>query len=152
LATRGHIPHNMFMELDEAAPDVTLPMDRPLFSPPFRADLSNSIVIEGDQNFVADALFDQVYVDKERLAANVRWALQTHAQISLEDLVAMRPLEQGLAEVVAYLSLAAEMNTAIIDDHGKQTLCWTDGMGNRRQVTLPLIIFSRMPRAGPLLT
>ena len=49
-------------------------------------------------------------------------------QISLADLVKSFPLEQGLAELVAYLSLATEDDAAVIDDGQKQEL----SLGGRR--------------------
>jgi hypothetical protein len=68
--------------------------------------------------------------------------LQTRHQISLADLVKSFPLEQGLAELVAYLSLATEDDAAVIDDQNKQELSWVDSEGKRRRATLPLVIFS----------
>jgi len=56
-------------------------------------------------------------------------------------------LEKGLAELVAYLSLASEDDAAIIDDRQKQTLRWRDAEGLERQATLPLVIFTRRVRA-----
>ena len=52
------------------------------------------------------------------------------------------PLEQGLAELVAYLSLATEDDAAVIDDGQKQELSWVDAEGTRRSATLPLVIFT----------
>jgi hypothetical protein len=68
--------------------------------------------------------------------------LQTRHQISLADLVKSFPLEQGLAELVAYLSLATEDDRAVIDDRHKQELSWVDSAGTRRRATLPLVVFS----------
>jgi Protein of unknown function (DUF3375) len=143
LAVRKNLPEGQILGLDEPAPTIDLTMDRPLFSPPFKLVLSEQAVIEGDHDIPADVLFEQVYVDKMRLAAHVRRALQTRSQISLAELVADWPLEHGLAELVAYLSLAAETHTAIIDDSDKQMVSWTDAAGISRQATLPLVIFSR---------
>jgi hypothetical protein len=64
----------------------------------------------------AARLFDQVYVDKGCLLGHIRQALQTRHQISLADLVKEWPLEHGLAELVAYLSLAADGDAAVIDE------------------------------------
>jgi hypothetical protein len=100
-------------------------------------------LLEGNGDVPFDALFEQVYVDKARLAANIRRALQADGQISLADLAAAHPLEEGLAELVTYLSLATESRNAVIDDGHKQTLAWTDKAGKRREATLPLVIFSR---------
>jgi hypothetical protein len=90
-----------------------------------------------------DALFGQIYVDKARLAALVRKELQTRGQISLAEMIAAYPLEHGLAELVAYLSLAADDETSIIDDAQRQTLVWHEEQGHARQATLPLVIFCR---------
>ena len=117
-------------------------MERPLYSPPFKAKFAPAPVVEGDQDLAADALFDQIYVDKTRLMAQIRRALQTRHQVSLADLVKSFPLEQGLAELVAYLSLATEDDAAVIDDQNKQELSWVDSEGTRRRATLPLVIFS----------
>lgn len=143
LAVRRKLPDGPFMELDEAAPAIDLSMDRPLFRPPFRPSLAEQIVLEGTQDLPADALFEQTYVDKLRLAGHIRRMLQTRTQVSLAELVEEAPLEHGLAEVVAYLSIAADSEAAVIDDKYKQTLFWTDENGNRRQATLPLVIFNR---------
>ena len=68
--------------------------------------------------------------------AQIRWALQTRHQISLADLVEHFPLEQGLAELVAYLSLAADDDiTSLlhIDDAASaavQSLTWPTGAVN----------------------
>jgi flagellar motility protein MotE (MotC chaperone) len=143
LAVRSQAPNKLFMELDECAPSLDLTMERPLFSPPFRPVLPDQALVAGDQGFAADALFEQVYVDKALLDAHIRWALQTRPQVSLAELVECRPLKNGLAELVAYMSLAAERRTAVIEDAGKQTIYWTDDAGIQRQATVPLIVFTR---------
>jgi len=142
LAVRDNAPAEIFMELNEPAPTIDLAMERPLFAPPFKPRFTGEAVADGDQALAADALFDQVFVDKTRLMAQIRWALQTRHQISLADLVEHFPLEQGLAELVAYLSLAADDDTAVIDDQHKQELSWIDSTGTRRQATLPLVVFN----------
>ena len=109
--------------------------------------LDGRITSGGDEEVPADALFGQIYVDKGRLKARIRQALQTRAQISLSELVAAEPLEHGLAELIAYLSLAADDARAVIDDQHKQTIEWTDKDGHRRQATLPLVIFGRLQPA-----
>lgn len=144
LAVRDRIPDAaFFMALDEPAPDIDLGLERPLYAPPFKPRFSTEALVEGDADISADALFDQVYVDKRRLGMHIRRALQTRSQISLAELVDVHPIEQGLAELIAYLSLAAEDRLALIDDTNTQTLVWTDSDGQRRQATLPLVIFNQ---------
>ena len=143
LAVRGRVPPGEFIQMDDSGPDLDLTMDRPLFNPPFKPDFTTEPVGDGDQAFEAAALYEQVYVDKNLLEAHIRWALQTRQQISLQDLVEHRPLEHGLAELVSYMSLAAERRNAVIDDSVKQTICWPDKSGAQRQATMPLVIFIR---------
>ena len=143
LALRDHAPEGPFMFLDEPAPTIELAMERPLFSPPQRPFISARVLLAGEQEIPTDALYEQVYVDKARLLSQIRRALQGQPQVSLGDLVEAHPLEHGLAELVAYLSLASGDRRAVIDDARRQTLEWTDAAGKRRQASLPLVIFGR---------
>jgi hypothetical protein len=90
-----------------------------------------------------DALFGQIYVDKQLLAQRIRQSLQTRSQISLSDLVARYPVERGLAELVTYFSIAADDDASIIDDSQHQTITWTDDAGLLRQAIFPAVIFCR---------
>ncbi len=149
LDIRNRPPEKTFMEFDEAGPDIDLALERPLFSPPFRPQLVDQVAMAGNEDISADALFDQVYVDKARLLANIRRALQTRRQVTLADLVEIQPLEHGLAELIAYLSLAAEDRAAVINDDLTQELRWIDARGTVRRAALPQVIFQR-PGATPL--
>jgi hypothetical protein len=143
LVVREQPPGDPFMALDDTAPQVELVMDRPLFSPPFKPRIAQQVVEAESDGIDAEALFEQVYVDKLRLAANVRKSLQRRDQVPLSDVLAEHPLEQGLAELVAYLSLAADQPDAVIDDAHRETVRWTDASGVERQATMPTVIFVR---------
>jgi hypothetical protein len=143
LALRNQPPEGVIMHLDEPAPEIALSMDRPLFAPPLRPKIAEQVVLAGDERLSADALFDQVYVDKTRLRAHIRQALQDRAQISLGEVVETHPLEQGLAELVSYLSVAADHPHALIDDGETQRFTWVDGSGSARTASLPLVVFAR---------
>ena len=82
-------------------------------------------------------------MDKTRLESQIRWALQTRPQVTLAEIVGRFPLDRGLAELLAYLSLAVESDGAVIDDQHKQELFWTDASGTPRRATMPLVIFTR---------
>ena len=143
LAIRLSPPEGAFMELDDVSPEIELAMDRPLFSPPFKARLVSRVLSEGEDDSRADALYDQVFVDKARLATQVRRLLQTRPQVSLAEIIAEHPLDLGLAELVAYLTLASEDRRALIDETRSETLAWTDDRGVARTAILPLVVFSR---------
>lgn len=142
LAVRGAIDEPGFCDIDAAAPSVALPMDRTLFAPPFKPTILHSAIDEPGTKIPSDALFEQVHVDRGRLASNIRRALQQRKQITLAALVADFPLQQGLAELATYLSLATQELPGVMDDTQQETIIWTDADGRARQATLPLLIFN----------
>lgn len=143
LAVRAMPPDGALLTLDHPAPKVEVPMDRPLFTPPVRPCITQHTLTEGGEEVSADLLFEQFYVDKERLRACLRQALQTRGQISLAELLDAHPLEQGLAELVAWLSLATGDGCGVIDEDRPQTVTWTDRHGHTRTATLPTVVFMR---------
>lgn len=116
--------------MDATSIDVNLPTERPLYRPQRQEPLASEGVTAGVADFDASALFTQVHVDPERLSRTVRDALRRRSQVSLAQLVEENPLEQGLAELVTYLSLddprfAVVHDPAhtdevrwVVDDHG----------------------------------
>ena len=51
------------------------------------------------------ALFNQTHVDATRLSANIRSVVPRRSSAWLRDIVDVCPIEQGAAEIVAYLAL-----------------------------------------------
>jgi hypothetical protein len=105
--------------------------------------LLSATIVAGDEDLDAAALYAQFIVDKAALAQHVRQSLQQRTQVTLVELVKARPLQQGLAELVAYLSLAAEPGQAVIDDTLEDHVDWTAQGGQRKSARLPRVIFSR---------
>ena len=144
LALRESLPKNTdFMEIDDVSASIELPMERPLFSMLVKPVITDKILVDDDTQISADALFGQVVVDKARLAAKLRHALQTRQQITLEELLAEFPLEHGLAELVTYLTLASENSKALFDDVNYDVVRWVDDSGASRSASLPRVIFNR---------
>jgi hypothetical protein len=142
IEVRSVAPEGTFSEISDTAPAVELPFERPLFRPALKPKIVSSVVA-GEGDISTEALFDQVYVDRARLQAHIRRALQARAQISLAGLVAIHPLEQGLAELVTYLALASEDARAMVDESSSETFEWMGADGRPRRATLPLVIFGR---------
>ncbi len=135
-------------EIDGTAPALVLPMERPLYTPGTTTPI-NSRVETGDEDVDPSALFEQVYVDRARLAIGVRRALQQRSQIGLAQLVHDKPLEHGLAELVGYLSLSDDSFHVVFDDAAQDQLSWSDPDGAQRVATLPRVTFVRTePGAG----
>ncbi len=143
LAVRADPPGGNLMPLDEPAPRIGLAMDRPLFTPPEKTPIEvDGLDVDMDLASL-DALFATSHVDKARLMQAVRRLLQSRSQVSLQDLVETQPLEQGLAELIAYLSLAADDPDALIDDGRRVAIAWIDDAGANRRAFMPAVIFKR---------
>lgn len=143
LAARGRIEEREFLAIDEPSPALGLPMDRALFSPPFKSRFIGPLGWdEEEEGEGANALFSQDHVDQVRLVSNIRRALQTRRQVSLGVLTREHPVQQGLAELAAYIKLATHDMRAAIDDEQSETIAWTDELGRSREATVPLIIYA----------
>ncbi len=93
VALRNTGTDGVVMTLDDSAPSIELPLERPLFTVPHKPRIADGIVSEGaDDDIAADALFDQVHVDKAELRARIRKMLQSRTQISLGEQIACRLL------------------------------------------------------------
>lgn len=146
LKLRETPPTGVIAEIDALSPSVELPLERRLFAPPFVAKVSAELVEAGEEDVDASALFDQVVVDPERLRRNIHSLLDEHDQISLADVVAQHPLEQGLAELVTYFSLPSEDLLAAVEEGMKESIEWQDERGVSRVAKIPLVLFTRKAR------
>ena len=133
------------MELDEASARFELPMERRLFSPPSRAKIDMGRIEVGTADFDARLLLDQIRIDKGRLKRHVKMALKSRKQVTLSELVALQPLEQGLAELLAYLQLGEDGLRLLEDPSTMDTIAWagidSEGKPVRREAQMPRVIF-----------
>src|SRR5690606_36406668 len=63
MAVRDVAPSGSFMQIDDTAADVALPMERPLHTLPIKPLISSSKLDVGDADIDATALFSQFTVD-----------------------------------------------------------------------------------------
>jgi Protein of unknown function (DUF3375) len=142
LALRDRPADGLTYELDSPVPQIVLPMERPLYRPKGRQPLDSS-VDTGTPDIDVSRLFEQVYVDPARLTDAVRGALRRTAQVSLPEVLAARPLEQGLAELVTYLSLRDPAFDVVFDEEQRHLVDWHDPDGRQRAAWLPAVSFVR---------
>ena len=142
--------HASFMALDEAAATISLPMERPLYSPPGKLRIASIRLEAGDETLDSSVLYSQVVVDKPAIARHIHQSLQDKSQVSLHELCQSRPLQQGLAELVAYLELGEEGGhghrfTIVIDTSIEDSIRWQGvtetGAAVTRCARLPRIIY-----------
>jgi hypothetical protein len=135
------------MEIDTASVEVCLPFERPLYSPQRQTMVNSAEVTLGEPTFDASVLYEQVHVDLDELSRTVRASLLDHDQVGLTDLVERRPLEQGLAELVGYLSLTDPSYAVIFDESRRERIRWEAGEVQRSADT-PAVSFVRSGDAG----
>lgn len=143
LEVREHPPRSLALGLDATSPTIELPLERPLYAPPIKPRIQTHRLAPGDAEFDREALFNQLFVDRDELRGHIRRALQTRTQIDLQTLIHEQPLTLGLAELVSYLAIAAEDGHAVIDESQAQEITWTGTDGIERRARLPSVIFSR---------
>lgn len=143
ISIRDTIPKGAFMPLDDASAEITLPMERPMFSPPAKNAITAVVENALGEEVDTDALFNQVYVDSAILLSNINQQLQTRDQVTLQQLINHYPLQQGLAELVAYLALAGDNPAVVFDEAAEEKIEWQDTKGVFRTATLPRVIFNR---------
>jgi hypothetical protein len=86
-------------------------------------------------------------IDRAHLVRHIRHALQDSSQVTLRELTEMHPLQHGLAELVAYLQLAGDTFTTVIEEDAVETIVWNhagrDGQEYAKRAHLPRVIFVR---------
>lgn len=115
-------PPDVGLEVDDPGIDISLPFERPLYSPPPAAEVESLIPPAEDADLEADVLFSQTFIDSARLAGNIRALLPEHSSALLSDIIAMYPIEQGAAELVGYLALADDDIEVEMDDSDETLL------------------------------
>jgi hypothetical protein len=143
LQVKELIPSGNFMTIDESAPDIRLPMERPLFTPSLKVTIESIIREAEEEEIDLQVLYDQVYVDKPVLVAAIKKELQSQSQITLSAVIGKNPLSKGLAELVTYLAIASEDRLTIFDDFHKDTISWLDSKGTMKKAAVPRVIFNR---------
>jgi uncharacterized protein DUF3375 len=131
-----------FGTFEGMSPDFELPMCRVLYKPARNPVLALSAVEEGSADLDLSALFAQTAVDEKRLHSNISTLLRQRDQVTLGEVAAAFPPQQGLAEVVTYLRIAGEQGAAV-DESIRETLILpaAEERGPRR-ITLPRVIFA----------
>ena len=146
LDIRGEAPRGEFMQMESLTPDISLPMERPLYVHTAQTKV-NSTLSEGVSDTQAQGLYNQIVVDRDALVRHAHSLLQQQDQVSLRELVSSRPLAEGLAELVAWLQLADTDFRSVVDDSISDTITWhaenNAGQMLQRQAKLPRIVFMR---------
>ncbi|MBN8823355.1 MULTISPECIES: DUF3375 family protein [unclassified Spirosoma] len=97
------------------------------------------LAVAETEEITYESLVNQHVIDKSVLLANVKYLLRSRAQVTLREVIDEFGLKYGLAELMAYGSLAAASTKHLIND----TLRNRYMIGEIRSVEFPEIIFCR---------
>jgi hypothetical protein len=128
----------------EGEPDIELPLERPLFAPPEQIiaserPLTASTLIDDDALI---ALYDTFFIDETLLHDNIKRALMSRSEITLRELVKQYPIKQGIAELVAYLLIAAQESQHTVERNLSEEIT-INMLEEESRVIVPHIIFRR---------
>jgi len=147
LGVRASAPKGEFAFIAGIGASLELPLERPLYTPGLKSRIADRVLESGEVEVDAAALYSQVVVDKAELARHIRHALQGGVQVTLRELCERRPLEHGLAELVAYLELADDRFESTIDETAEDIIVWhgedPTGKVRPKQACLPRVIYVR---------
>jgi hypothetical protein len=147
LSLRSAPPAGDVMSIALSSADLELPMERPLHTPTTRPLIADIALDSDEPKLDAAALYMQVVIDKAQLARHIRHALQERPQVTLRELIDSQPLQQGLAELVAYLQLGTETFHAVVDEDTVDVIVWQrvdqTGAAMSTRARLPRVVFVR---------
>ena len=135
-------------DIDAFAPEFVLPLERRLYEPGRRVPIDSEVDESRPEDADSSALFEQSYVDAAALAQNVRDALAVRAQVGLPSLLGERPLDEGLAELLAYFALSDEGFAVVFDELSSDIVQWRGPDDTERVATVPKVSFVRNLPSG----
>lgn len=130
----------------ELHPAIAMPMERRLAlepEEPVFLDQPDFDIDEGEEPEVLEYLFKAFYVDKEAIRQRIEALLDEHPEWSLKDVLARFPIQQGLPELFAYLSLASRKQDGIAAAEGNERMLIPFDHERQRALLMPPVRFKK---------
>jgi hypothetical protein len=140
---KDQVFHKNFMSLELPVTDISMPMEKPMYKIKSETRIKNQPEPSEESAVPSEILYSMVSVDKTRLKNIIREMLKYRDQVSLKEILSENPLKEGLAELVAYFSIASDDKKAFFDESIHNEISWTDKNGKSKKAKFPSIIFSR---------
>ncbi|SFH89099.1 Protein of unknown function [Selenomonas ruminantium] len=143
LERRDDMPAGEFTSIRETAPAVQLPMERRLYAPPQATKLVSPVLQAGSgDDGELTAIFDQVIVDRKKLQENIEELLAERPEVTLAEVLAVHPLQQGLPELLGYLVLASHAASEAFDSSALEHILF-ERDGHRLMAVCDRVVFWR---------
>lgn len=136
-------PPELALTIDAPGIAVDLPFERPLYSPQPETAVDSLIAPAGDGVADYGALFAQRFIDTARLADNIRAIVPQRSTAELAHVLELYPIEEGVAEILGYLSLTGDEFEVELRDDEETIIDYTDPTGVARRAHLPRATVTR---------
>lgn len=143
ISIKNNPPTEKDFTLIDDKPKLHFPMEFELFSKDRKVKFNIGNIEASDETFEVEALFKQQYINPEVLKERIDSLLKNKKQITLKEIVEEIPIEKGLAEIIAYFSIATnkEKNLkAVINEDLKERIPYLI-KGERFEIEVPQTIF-----------
>jgi hypothetical protein len=83
-------------------------------------------------------------MNRQELELNIANLLKDKSEISLAEVIETYPIQNGLAEVITYFSIAATSKKHIINENRKGTIPWyieENEAFSKKEIHLPQVLF-----------
>ncbi len=129
----------------EGEPVLDFSLDRPLGSRPETSSFAaqpQALAATDLEKLDLSELHNQFDLDRKQLQRQVDGLLAEQPSARLDEVIAVFPLQKGLAEVIGYLSLASAHKVHHIDRHKQMEIAWQEDAQSKR-VKVPEVVFRR---------
>ncbi|KAF5049246.1 hypothetical protein DSECCO2_441720 [anaerobic digester metagenome] len=144
----GNIPKGAFMTIDNITPNIILPFDRLLFSPPKKVNIVDDDANYGEQSDSDEALYSHISVDKEQLLSHIKLLIQNEKQVALAQVIEKYPLKYGLTELMTYLTLKDDKLNYTVDENITDSILWTNDENCIVKADLSRIVYYKNGEKG----
>lgn len=100
-------------------------------------------LLEKDVDIDLESFYHQFFIDEALLRKRIKKMLLHRPQCSIEDIVQAYGIDKGVAELIGYLSIAKNSQSARVETHQKVRLDIVDFDGTDKRVSMPNIVFVR---------
>lgn len=127
--------------VDTVVPEINLQMEKPLFTPVIKSNLSVGKIEQGKSFGDDNILYSQNYIDKTKIKSQINDCIKIYGKVSLKEITEKYPVKHGLSEIVAYVAIADAENDVEFDYSSIEKIFWKADDGKIRSADMPKIIF-----------
>ncbi|SPT70515.1 DUF3375 domain-containing protein [Anaerobiospirillum thomasii] len=112
---------------------VNLPFERPLYSVQKEIRFEDNRFEHADEKASEtemQALFEQSYIDRKEIFANINTLLLSYESITLADYIKVYPVQYGLSEILNVIEVAHQSFNVTADKDSTQSLSYLEEVGD----------------------